>query len=124
MLVGEPGIGKTTLCDQLCKFVLNSGGLPLVGHCCEEGSFRRPYQPFVEVFSTYLPARDTETLTVELGLGAAELARMVPMLREGLAVTPRPPADPVKLWVRCSGLLDGFTSAREIALEPSNSGER
>jgi hypothetical protein len=57
MLVGEPGIGKTALSDQLCRFVLASGGLPLVGHCYEEGSFRPPYQPFVEVFATYAWAR-------------------------------------------------------------------
>jgi predicted ATPase len=52
LLVGEPGIGKTALCDQLGRFVVESGGLPLVGHCYEEGSFRRPYQPFVEAFGT------------------------------------------------------------------------
>src|SRR5690348_8369588 len=52
MLVGEPGIGKTALCEQLCSFVEASGGKSLVGHCYEEGSFRPPYQPFVEVFGT------------------------------------------------------------------------
>jgi predicted ATPase len=95
MLVGEPGIGKTTVCEQLCRFVSATGGLPLVGHCYEEGSFRRPYQPFVEAFSTYLRDCDAETLTAELGSSAAELARMVPMLRERLtAVAPRPAGDP------------------------------
>src|SRR5215216_1144254 len=33
MLVGEPGIGKTALCEQLCRVVAVSGGTPLVGHC-------------------------------------------------------------------------------------------
>jgi predicted ATPase len=94
MLVGEPGIGKTTLCEQLCGFVLESSGRPLVGHCYEEGSFRPPYQPFVEVFGTYLQGRDTDSLTAELGSGAADLARIVPMLRERLNVTPRPAGDP------------------------------
>jgi DNA-binding CsgD family transcriptional regulator len=94
MLVGEPGIGKTSVCDQLCRFVSDSGGLPLVGHCYEEGSFRRPYQPFVEAFSTYLRERESQALTAELGSSAAELARMVPMLRERLDITPPPPGDP------------------------------
>jgi DNA-binding CsgD family transcriptional regulator len=94
MLVGEPGIGKTTVCDRLCKFISASGGLPLVGHCYEEGSFRRPYQPFVEAFSTYLRECDTEELRVGLGPSANELARMVPMLRERLDATPRPSGDP------------------------------
>jgi predicted ATPase len=48
LLVGEPGIGKTTLCNQLGRFVSASGGRLLVGHCYGEGSFRPPYQPFVE----------------------------------------------------------------------------
>jgi hypothetical protein len=48
----------------------------------------------VEVFSAYLRECDTETLTAELGSIAAELARVVPMLRERLSVTPRPPGDP------------------------------
>jgi predicted ATPase len=48
LLVGEPGIGKTALIEQLREFVLASGGRSLVGHCYEEGSFRPPYQPFVE----------------------------------------------------------------------------
>jgi DNA-binding CsgD family transcriptional regulator len=94
MLVGEPGIGKTALSDQLCRFVLASGGLPLVGHCYEEGSFRAPYQPFVEVFATYFQALDTEALRAELGSSAADLARIVPMLRERLRISPSPPGDP------------------------------
>jgi hypothetical protein len=48
MLVGEPGIGKSALCEQLVNFVDQHGGLPLVGHCYPEGSARLPYQPFVE----------------------------------------------------------------------------
>jgi DNA-binding CsgD family transcriptional regulator len=107
MLVGEPGIGKTTVCDQLCRFVSASGGLPLIGHCYEEGSFRRPYQPFVEVFSSYLRECDTEALTAELGSSAAELARMVPMLREMLHITPPPASDPEEdRWRLLDAALD------------------
>jgi DNA-binding CsgD family transcriptional regulator/tetratricopeptide (TPR) repeat protein len=94
MLVGEPGIGKTALCEQLCTFVLESSGRPLVGHCYEEGSFRLPYQPFVEAFSAYLQECDPDALIAELGSGADHVARMVPMLRERLNVPPRPAGDP------------------------------
>jgi DNA-binding CsgD family transcriptional regulator len=94
MLVGEPGIGKTAVCDQLSRFVANSGGVALVGHCYEEGSFRRPYQPFVEAFETYVRESETGTLTADLGSGAADLARMVPSVGERLDLTPRPPGDP------------------------------
>jgi DNA-binding CsgD family transcriptional regulator len=94
LLVGEPGIGKTALSDQLCRLVSASGGLPLVGHCYEEGSFRPPYQPFAEVFATYLHGLDTDVLNAELGSSAADLARIVPTLRERLRVSLPPPGDP------------------------------
>jgi DNA-binding CsgD family transcriptional regulator len=94
MLVGEPGIGKTAVCQQLCRFASASGGRPLIGHCYEEGSFRAPYQPFAEVFGTYLQECDTGSLSADLGSAAADLARIVPMLRERLDVTPRPAGDP------------------------------
>ena len=54
----------------------------------------RPYQPFVEVFGTYLLDKDANTLVADLGAGAANLARMVPALSERLDVTPRPRGDP------------------------------
>jgi predicted ATPase len=94
LLVGEPCIGKTALSDQLCRFVLASDGLPLVGHCYEEGSFRPPYQPFVEVFGTYLHGLDAQALQASVGSSAADLARMIPMLRERIEVTPRAVGDP------------------------------
>jgi KaiC/GvpD/RAD55 family RecA-like ATPase len=47
MVVGEPGIGKTSLCEQLAAYVAVRGGRTLVGHCYEEGSLSLPYLPFV-----------------------------------------------------------------------------
>ena len=32
MVVGEPGIGKTTLCEQLATYATMRGGATLVGH--------------------------------------------------------------------------------------------
>jgi predicted ATPase len=94
LLVGEPGIGKTAVCNQVARFVSASGGLPLVGHCYEEGSFRPPYQPFVEVFATYLHGLDIAVLQADLGSSAVDLARIVPTLRDRLHVSPLPPGDP------------------------------
>src|SRR5215216_4122315 len=112
MLVGEPGIGKTALCEQLCRFVEMSGGRPLVGHCYEEGSFRPPYQPFVEVLGTYLQECDIDALTADLGSSAADLARMLPMLRQRLHVTPPPPGDPEEdRWRLLQAATDFLRSA-------------
>jgi predicted ATPase len=93
LLVGEPGIGKTALCDQLGRFVAASGGVALVGHCYEETAFRRPYQPFVEAFGTYLQETDLNVLA-DLGPDGSELARIVPSVSERIHVLPRPPGDP------------------------------
>jgi predicted ATPase len=86
MLVGEPGIGKTALCEQLASFVDARGGLALVGHCYPEGSAGVPYQPFVEAFETLARLRDPEALCAELGASANEIARIVPPLKDLLQV--------------------------------------
>jgi predicted ATPase len=89
MLVGEPGIGKTALCEQLTGFVSSRGGLPLVGHCYSEGSFRQPYQPFVEAFGSYLQECTTDALFA----GLADLARSAPTLSEKLHAAPQVAGD-------------------------------
>jgi serine/threonine protein kinase len=52
MVVGEPGIGKTTLTEQLATYSGMRGGQTLVGHCYEEGSLSFPHLPFVEAMRT------------------------------------------------------------------------
>jgi predicted ATPase len=81
MLVGEPGIGKTALCEQLSSFISARNGRRLVGHCYPEGSAGVPYQPFVEGFEAFARQRDIEALRAELGPSASEVARMAPALR-------------------------------------------
>ena len=75
MVVGEPGIGKTTICDQLATYVTLRGGRTLRGNCYEEGSLSLPYLPFVEAMRSYVLERDSEDLRRELGSGATFSAR-------------------------------------------------
>jgi predicted ATPase len=107
MLAGEPGIGKTALCEQLASFVAEQGGLALVGHCYAEGSAGVAYQPLVEVFERYARERDADTLNAEMGTGVSAVARMVPAVRNLLHLDLNPPADPVddRLWL-LSGVLE------------------
>ncbi len=77
MVIGEPGIGKTALCEQLATYVAMRGGKTLVGHCYEEGSLSLPYLAFVEAMRSYVLERDLEGLKADLGTGAAEVARIV-----------------------------------------------
>ena len=82
MVVGEPGIGKTALCEQLATYVAVRGGKALVGHCYEEGSLSLPYLPFVEALRSYVLAREPDSLKQELGTGAADVARIVSEIRD------------------------------------------
>jgi predicted ATPase len=86
IVVGEPGVGKTALCEQLAASVMARGGRTLVGHCYEEGSLALPYLGFVEALRSYVLARPLETLRKELGSGASDVARIVTEVRERLAI--------------------------------------
>jgi hypothetical protein len=62
MLVGEPGIGNTALCEQPVNLVEARGGLPLVGHCYPEGSAGVPYQPSKSSRASHANATLTHSL--------------------------------------------------------------
>ncbi len=94
MVVGEPGIGKTSLCEQLAGYVAEKGGKTLVGHCYEEGSLSLPYLAFVEAVRSHVLVLEPDDLKAQLGRGADELARIVPEIRERMQIEPSPPGDP------------------------------
>ncbi|HEY7467580.1 MAG TPA: AAA family ATPase, partial [Dehalococcoidia bacterium] len=94
MVVGEPGIGKTAVCQQLATYVSLRGGRTLVGHCYEEGSLSLPYLAFVEAMRTYVLARDPDGLRSDLGSGAADVARIVSEVRDRVSVELRDAGDP------------------------------
>jgi tetratricopeptide (TPR) repeat protein len=94
MVTGEPGIGKTALCEQLSTYVTLRGGRTLVGHCYEAGSLSLPYLAFVEALRSYVLSRDPKDLREELGSGAADVARIISEIRERLKIKLRPQKDP------------------------------
>ncbi|RJP20710.1 MAG: hypothetical protein C4520_11175 [Candidatus Abyssobacteria bacterium SURF_5] len=77
---GEPGVGKTRLCEELMIEARSHGFLTLTGHCYQmEGA---PfYIPFVEAIE--LAARIVEPAALRLALGdsAPEVAKLMPRLR-------------------------------------------
>jgi tetratricopeptide (TPR) repeat protein len=107
IVVGEPGIGKTALCEQLSTYVTLRGGKTLVGHCYEEGSLSLPYLAFVEALRSYVLSREIKDLRKELGTGAADVARIVSEVRERLKIKLQPPSDAEEARYR---LLQGVTS--------------
>ena len=93
-VVGEPGIGKTTLTEQLATYSGMRGGQTLVGHCYEEGSLSLPYLPFVEAMRSYTVTHEADELVRQLGSGAAEVARIVSEVRDKILVELPPPGSP------------------------------
>lgn len=94
MIVGEPGIGKTTTTEQLGTYVGMRGGSTLLGHCYEEGSLSLPYLPFVEAIRAHVLDHDREQLSQELGQGAADVARIVSEVRDRINVVPASSGSP------------------------------
>ena len=90
-VVGEPGIGKTALIEQLATYATVRGGKALVGHYYEEGSFSLPYLAFVEAMRTYVLARPPDDLRAELGIGALDVARIVSEIRDRVGADPALP---------------------------------
>jgi eukaryotic-like serine/threonine-protein kinase len=108
MVMGEPGIGKTALCEQLSTYVTLRGGRALTGHCYEEGGLSLPYLAFVEALRSYVLAREVKDLQKELGTGAADVARIVSEVRERLKIKLRPPKDPEEERYRLLQSVTGF----------------
>jgi tetratricopeptide (TPR) repeat protein len=110
MVTGEPGIGKTALCEQLSTYVTLRGGRTLVGHCYEAGSLSLPYLAFVEALRSYVLSREVKDLREELGTGAADVARIISEIRERLKIKLRPQKDPEEERYRLLQAVTGFLS--------------
>jgi len=90
MLVGDPGIGKTALCEEFARTVASHGGLALVGHCYEHTALGVPYQAFVEAIGSYVRQRDPDQLRPAI----IDIARLVPTPRDKFQVEPDRQVDP------------------------------
>ena len=83
LLAGEPGVGKTRLAQELAAYARQRGALVLVGRCYE-GEGAPPFWPWVQMIRTYVMDCDPVLLRQEMGLGAADIAQVVPEVREQL----------------------------------------
>jgi DNA-binding SARP family transcriptional activator len=81
LLVGEPGIGKSRLADELITHAKERGAQVLIGRCWEAGG-APAYWPWVQSLRSYIRSGDPEALRLQLGGSAAELAQILPELRE------------------------------------------
>ena len=92
LVAGEPGIGKTRLAEELAAQATSRGALVLWGRCWEgEGAPSCCSRPGVQVVRAYVEGSDPAALRYEMGAGAADIAQIVPAVRECLPDMPTPP---------------------------------
>jgi len=90
LIVGEAGIGKTRLANELGLEAATRGALVLWGRCWEAGG-APVYWPWVQMLRTLVRDLDEAALTRLLGRGATCIAQLVPELHERLHGLPAPP---------------------------------
>jgi DNA-binding SARP family transcriptional activator len=93
LIGGEPGIGKSRLAERVGEIARARSARVLVGRCWEAGG-APAYWPWVQALREYTRDTPAAALREDVGSGAAELAHILPDLRE---------------------LLPGFGSARPDA---------
>jgi DNA-binding SARP family transcriptional activator len=89
LLVGEPGIGKSRIAEELIRVARTRGVEILVGRCWE-ASGAPAYWPWVQSLRGYVREAEPGALRSDLGAGAGELAQILPELRTILAELPEP----------------------------------
>jgi class 3 adenylate cyclase len=87
MLIGEPGIGKTRLSEEIGVYARLRGFQVLLGNC-HETEAGLPYLPFIEAMRQYTANASDEQLRHELGDGASDVARLVSEIRQRLPDLP------------------------------------
>lgn len=89
LISGEPGIGKTALTEQFTARDAALDARVLSGRCWESGG-APAYWPWVQCLRVLVGESDLRTLATQLGVGAADLAEIVPELRQLVPDLPRP----------------------------------
>jgi DNA-binding SARP family transcriptional activator len=90
LLSGEPGIGKSRLADELIARARAGGARVLVGRAWEAGG-APAYWPWMQALRGYVREREAGALRSELADGAAELAQIIPEVRQRLPEIGEPP---------------------------------
>jgi DNA-binding SARP family transcriptional activator len=89
LLVGEPGIGKSRLAEEVVGRARRRGARVLVGRCWEAGG-APAYWPWLQALRPYVRDSDANALRAELGPGAADVAQIIPELRQRFPDLPEP----------------------------------
>ena len=86
-VVGEGGIGKTRLADELSALAERRGTRVVWGRCWVADG-RPPYWPWLQAVRAYLRETELRRVVADLGDAAAALTQVLPELRAAGAPTP------------------------------------
>ena len=107
MLVGQPGIGKTRTSQELASIAEERGAQVLWGRCYE-GQGAPPYWPWIQIIRSYVQGHHLERWRSVMGMGATDIAEVVPEVKELLPdFEPSPGLEPEQARFR---LFDSITS--------------
>jgi DNA-binding SARP family transcriptional activator/tetratricopeptide (TPR) repeat protein len=120
LLTGEPGVGKTSVAAELARRAHeDDGALVLYGAADEEPLIA--FQPFLEALRGWLTEVGLEELRIRTEAVAADLAPLVPELRQRLPDLPEPlEADPdtrrYRLFRAVASLLAELSRSAPVVL--------
>jgi eukaryotic-like serine/threonine-protein kinase len=120
LVVGEPGIGKSRLCEEVIAHARARSAQVLVGRCWEAGG-APAYWPWVQSLRACVRDADPSSLRAVLGTGAADLAQLLPELRDLFADLPEasggePDGARFRLFEAVVSLLRSAARRRPIVL--------
>ena len=120
LLAGEPGIGKSRLAEELMAHARARGARVLVGRSWEAGG-APAYWPWLQALRAYVRETDDAALRSQLAAGAADLAQILPELRQRFPELPEPPAVEsegarFRLFEATANLLQNASERRPIVL--------
>ncbi|HXZ56022.1 MAG TPA: BTAD domain-containing putative transcriptional regulator, partial [Gaiellaceae bacterium] len=120
LLVGEPGIGKSRLAEELIAQAEARGTRVLTGRCWEAGG-APAYWPWTQALTALVDEAEPQGLRAQLARDGAELARLLPELRGRLPDLPDP-TDPhgegarFRLLAAVAAFLRSCAASRPLAI--------
>jgi class 3 adenylate cyclase len=90
-LSGEPGVGKSRLSQEATAYAEARGARALWGRCWDHGG-APPYWPWMQVVRGLTDSAEPAALADWLGAGAAEIAQIMPELRQNVVGLPEVPS--------------------------------